>query len=114
MRFENAVTIQRPAAEVFAYLADFENVPAWNNAIVETRKTTEASVGVGTTYRQVRKLPRPSEETFEVTEFEPPRRLSAEGTFGPFLGRFMYVLDPEGQGTRVTNVVELRPTGALR
>ena len=36
--FENTVTIQRPAEEVFAFLADFENIPKWNYAIEETQQ----------------------------------------------------------------------------
>jgi len=28
--FQNTVTIARPANEVFAFLADFGNIPAWN------------------------------------------------------------------------------------
>ena len=36
--FENTVTIQRPAGEVFAFLADFENIPKWNYAIEDTTK----------------------------------------------------------------------------
>ena len=42
--FENTVTIQRPAEEVFAFLADFENIPRWNYAIEETKKARPASV----------------------------------------------------------------------
>jgi hypothetical protein len=38
--FENTVTIQRPVKDVFAFLADFENLPTWNHAIVETNKTS--------------------------------------------------------------------------
>ena len=114
MRFQNAITIERSAAEVFEYLADFENVPTWNYAVEETRKISEGPVGVGTKYRQVRKLPRRSEDGFEVTEFEPEARLSVEGTFGPFPGRFRYLLEPVDGGTRVTNVVELQPSGVLR
>jgi uncharacterized membrane protein len=34
--FENTVTIRRPVEDAFAFLADFENVPQWNYAIVET------------------------------------------------------------------------------
>jgi hypothetical protein len=45
--FENTVTIRRPVADVFAFLADFENVPAWNYAIVETRKVAPGPVGWG-------------------------------------------------------------------
>jgi uncharacterized membrane protein len=28
--FHNTVTIARPTDEVFAFLADFSNIPAWN------------------------------------------------------------------------------------
>jgi uncharacterized membrane protein len=114
LRFQNAITIQRHAAEVFAYLANFENVPTWNYAIAETSKISAGPVGIGTKYRQVRKLPRPSEESFDVTEFEPEARLSVEGAFGPFPGRLSYLLEPAAGGTRVTNVVELQPSGVLR
>ena len=47
--FQNTVTIRRAIDDVFAFLADFENVPAWNYAIVETKKTSPGPVGVGTT-----------------------------------------------------------------
>jgi uncharacterized membrane protein len=33
--------IRRPIEDVFAFLSDFENVPKWNYAIVETRKVSE-------------------------------------------------------------------------
>jgi hypothetical protein len=39
MHFINTVEIERPIEEVFAYLAHFENVPRWNYAIQETRKS---------------------------------------------------------------------------
>ena len=60
---------------MFGFLAQFGNVPLWNYAISETRKITGGPVGVGSRYRQTRTLPTRSEETFEVTEFEPDRRL---------------------------------------
>lgn len=99
---------------VFAYLADFEKVPRWNYAIAETRKVSEGPVGVGTEYRQVRSIPSPSEETFRVTEFEPYARLSVAGTFGPFSGTITYVLEPSDEGTRLTNEMDLRGSGAAR
>jgi uncharacterized protein YndB with AHSA1/START domain len=37
--FTNTMTIDRSARDVFAFLADLENVPRWNYAITETRKT---------------------------------------------------------------------------
>ena len=82
--FENTVTIQRPTDEVFAFLADFENIPRWNYAIEETKKASAGPVGVGTRYRQTRSVPSRSVEGFEVTVFEPARRLAMHGQIGPF------------------------------
>jgi carbon monoxide dehydrogenase subunit G len=113
--FENTVTIRRPVQDVFGFLADFQNVPTWNYAIVETTKTSPGPVGVGTTYRQVRSIPRRSEEGFQVTVFEPARRLEVHGDIGPFSATVGYLLAPAGDGTRLTNVVDLEPaSGALR
>jgi uncharacterized protein YndB with AHSA1/START domain len=110
--FENMVTIQRPAEDVFAFLADFENVPRWNHAIESTTKTSPGRVGVGSTFRQIRSEPRRSEESFEVTAFEPTVRLAIEGEIGPFHARVDYRIEPVGGATLLTNVVELEPTSA--
>jgi hypothetical protein len=61
--FTNTLTVQRPVDVVFAYLAQFENVPSWNYAIDSTRKVTPGPVGVGTVYHQTRSIPRRSEES---------------------------------------------------
>jgi Polyketide cyclase / dehydrase and lipid transport len=55
--FENTVMIRRPIEEVFGFLTDFENLPKWNYAIVETHKVSQGPVGVGTIYQQVRSVP---------------------------------------------------------
>jgi carbon monoxide dehydrogenase subunit G len=113
VNFVNVVDVERPIEDVFAYLADFENVPSWNYAIAETEKTSVGPVGVGTTYRQVRTLPSRSEESFEVTVHEPHRSLGLSGTLGPFAAELEYHLEPFDRGTRLTNEVELRPRGIL-
>jgi uncharacterized protein YndB with AHSA1/START domain len=114
MDFENTVTIDRAVKDVFAFLANFENVPRWNYAIVETRQTSDGAVGVGTNYRQVRSVPSRSEETFEVTEFEPNRRLAIRGGFGPLEGTMVYELDAEDGSTRVTNSAQLEGRGLAK
>jgi hypothetical protein len=105
--FQNALTIQRPVEDVFAFLADFENIPTWNYAIVETRKTSPGPVGVGTTYRQLRSVPDRREEGFEVTVFEPTTRLEIHGDIGPFTATIGYLLAPVDDGTQLVNVVDL-------
>ena len=100
--FENTVMIRRPIEDVFGFLSDFENVPKWNYAIVETRKVSEGAVGVGTIYHQVRSVPNRSEERFEVTAYNPPRHLEIRGQLGPFPARLSYALDvlPEEPASR--------------
>jgi uncharacterized protein YndB with AHSA1/START domain len=113
MEFKNTVTIRRPVEEVFAFLAEFENVPRWNHAIESTTKTSSGPVGVGSAYRQIRSEPRRSEESFEVTVFEPARRLAIEGEIGPFHARAEYLLEPIEGATRLTNAVELEPSSTV-
>jgi polyketide cyclase/dehydrase/lipid transport protein len=110
--FQNTVTIRRPQVEVFAFLADFQNVPSWNYAIEQTTKTSAGPVGVGTTYRQIRTIPRRREESFHVTIFEPPTRLAIQGQIGPFHAKISYLIEPIADGTRLANDVELEPSSA--
>ncbi len=95
--FSNSVAIDRPVDEVFAFLSDFENVPKWNHAIAETRKSSPGPVAVGATYVQRRQIPKPSEEGFRVTELAPGRRLAVEGTLGSFPAKLRYELEPSEQ-----------------
>ena len=78
------MTIQRPIAEVFAYLASLEN-----------------------TYRQTRTIPRRSEEAFRVTAFDAVHELAIEEWIGPFRARANYRLEPAGGATRLVNRVAI-------
>jgi len=114
MRFSNAITIGRSRHDVFEFVSDLENVPKWNYAIVETRKTSDGPVGLGTTYRQIRALPSRSEETLRVTEFEQDRHLAVEGGLGPLEGTLTYDFEDAGGGTRLTNSAELDARGIMK
>jgi carbon monoxide dehydrogenase subunit G len=112
--FTNVVEINRPAHDVFAFLADLENVARWNHAITETRKTSPGEVGVGTTYEQTRSIPTPSREHLTITSFEPGRHLTVEGTLARYRARLQYTVDEHDGATRLTNTVDLQLTGAAR
>jgi uncharacterized protein YndB with AHSA1/START domain len=44
--------IDRPAADVFDYLADLENEPSWNPDASNVVRTTDGAIGVGTTWEE--------------------------------------------------------------
>ena len=47
--FEHSIDIDRPAAEVFAFLADFANNPRWQGGMRDCRWTSRERMVVGTT-----------------------------------------------------------------
>lgn len=112
--FTNTIQIERPARDVFGFLADLENVPSWNYAITETRKTSPGEIGVGTTYEQTRSIPQPSRERLAITAFEPDRHLTIEGTLARFPARLDYIVEERGGSTEVTNTVDLELTGPVK
>ena len=73
IRFEQTIEIDRPVEEVFAYLADFRNVPTWNYYVHEVRQLTPGPVAVGTVYDQVR---RTDGQRYRVTAYDPPRKVA--------------------------------------
>ena len=113
MRFTNTITINRPRDEVFAYLADLENLPRWNYAIQETRKVSSGPVAVGSRFHQVRTVPAFREESLEVVALDPDRTLGVRGTLNTLPARLGYVLESEGESTVLTNTVDLEVRGPL-
>jgi uncharacterized membrane protein len=99
---ENTVTINRPLHEVFAFVADKENDPRWRPGVAEIERIS--GEGAGARYRQVMKGPggRPIPADFEITAYEPGKRLAFHATAGPVRpeGSFDFVED--GGVTRVT------------
>ena len=112
--FTNTVRINRPPAEVYAYLADLEHVPEWNWAITETTKITQGPVAVGTRYRQTRSTPRPATETLEITALDTNRHIAIQGTLAELAARLSYHLNEVEGGTELANTVNVEPHGALR
>jgi uncharacterized protein YndB with AHSA1/START domain len=105
MQFEQVVDIDRSAEEVFAYLADWTNIPSWNYYVQQVRKLTPGAVAVGTVYEQVRRTDR---QRFQVTAHEPPQTIEVTTLSGerPSFRRRLQ-LRSENRGTRVHDFWEL-------
>jgi hypothetical protein len=55
-------------------------------------------------------VPNRSVEGFEVTTFDPPRRVEIQGAIGPFQARISYALEAMGDETKLANAAELTPS----
>jgi uncharacterized protein YndB with AHSA1/START domain len=110
--FKHSVLIERPTEDVFAFLHDPANDPLWQTSLLESKLS--GPMGLGATLTEVRHfLGKRAELTFEVTEYEPPRRSSKKSTSGP-VPIAGYVLEPAGGGTKVTMVGETDAHGFFR
>ena len=74
--FRTTVVIDRPIAEVFAFLADGTNDPKFSPRVLEIAKTTEGPPGVGTVFAStVKDAGMKSQREFRLTNFEPPTKI---------------------------------------
>ena len=105
------VTIDRPAADVFAYIADGLNGPNWRTGILDIAHVSGS--GVGATYRQGVKGPggRRVDADYRVTAFEPNRRLAFEAIAGPVRPSGEYLLEDIAGATRVTFALDAQLGG---
>ncbi len=99
MKLTADVEIARSAEEVFSYLSNFENNPAWQAGMVAARYTTEPPQRVGSTYEQeARFLGRPVITSFEITALEPGRSVSIESVVSTFPISVTRSVEPLGEG----------------
>lgn len=72
--FDSGVTIKRPPEEVFAFVAEPMNEPEWHQDVVEVKRTSDGSIGAGSTFELKMKFMGTHQVQFEVKEFVPGRR----------------------------------------
>ena len=100
-----SVTINRPVADVFAYVANGENCKEWRPGVLDIiRAGGEMIDGVGTRYLQGVKGPmgRRISADYEITVFEPDKRIEFQTVSGPARphGRYDFAATDDG-GTKL-------------
>jgi uncharacterized protein YndB with AHSA1/START domain len=97
-KIERTLTIHRPVAQVFAYLCEVEHGPRYTSGQREAHKTSTGPMGIGTTFVTSSMFP-PRSTTFEITEYEPDRRLAWKSASG---ATTTWGFQPAGPSTRIT------------
>ena len=107
----HSVVIERPVSEVFAFVADGERAPEWRSGVLDIHRTS--GEGAGSRYTQGVKGPmgRRIDADFEVTVYEPDRRLEFQTVSGPVRPHGRYEFEPSGDGTRVTFSLDAELSG---
>ena len=100
LEVEASVDIERPAADVFTYLADMSNNPKWQRGMKACTWTSEPPLQLGSTYDQEASfLGKKIVSSFEVVEFVAGERIRIKTTGGTM------PID-------VTRTVEAKPDGS--
>jgi len=108
------VTIDRPVAEVFAFVSDARNALRWLPVAVERTKLTDGPIGTGTRFEgRDRIAGRIVAHNQEIIGFEPDRRLTTRIT-GPGTAVYDILFDALDGATRLTIDVAGRSNGVDR
>jgi carbon monoxide dehydrogenase subunit G len=113
--FEKSVHINKPAAEVFAFMSDLANNAKWQEGSVSATKTSDGPMGVGTTFESVQKfMGQEMKSQIQVTAYDPGKQFAAKSIGGPMQVEINTKLEEMGGGTHVTSTVNAEMGGVLK
>ena len=111
---EVAIHLDHPVEQVFAFLADTRNLPAWQSDLIEIEQLTAGPLRAGTQVREVRRQgPRQAENRAEVQVFEPNKRFTLKTTTQPPV-TVSYSFETHQGGTRLTYEFVMLTSGLMR
>jgi carbon monoxide dehydrogenase subunit G len=100
---EESVLISRPCQEVFDFFNETSNIPVWDSSVIQAEQLGDGPVKLGTRFTGTSKIMgRRFDWTTENIEFEPPSKTVIRSVEGPMDFTISYILEPEGNGTRLT------------
>ena len=112
---EESVVVARPQQEVFDFLANFENLSAYDAFVAASGQVGDGPPGLGTRgWGTTRYMGQQFDWLVEFTEFEPPRRMVSRSVEGNRDITATFTLEPaSGGGTRVVERLETGAMGGL-
>ncbi len=115
IKIEVSSVIKRPTDEVFAFVVDLEKWPVWVSEMVESKKTSEGPVGLGTTVMNVvHILGRRIEATQEIHQYEPNRMFGFKSTSGPVSNVATFGFESVDGGTELSVDLEADASGFFK
>ena len=114
-KWENSIDIMRPSEAVFDFVLDPTQAERWHIATATMRKLTEGKAKVGTRYALTLNVPGSQREVVtEITEYEANRRVTFATVSGPMPFVEQYMLHEVEDGTRLTEIGEVKLSGVMR
>jgi carbon monoxide dehydrogenase subunit G len=104
-----------PLDQAFAFVADFANAERWDPGVATSERTNDGPVGVGARYRLgVRLRGKVAPMDYEITEFEPSRRVVLTGSGSGVEAVDDIRFQATATGTRIEYTADIRLVGLMR
>jgi len=112
----NSITIDRPVAAVYQFLADGLNNPKWRSAVIGISLASGSGGAVGAVYKQTLKGPFGSkvDGDYRITKAIPNSRIEFEVITGPARPLGTFEIEPANGGAKVRFSLSFQPTGFMR
>jgi uncharacterized protein YndB with AHSA1/START domain len=108
---KQTVTIARPVDAVFSFIADGETATKWRSGVVDIKRVSGNAVGAryaqGVRGPMGRRVP----ADYEITAFEPNRRIEFQTTAGPVRPHGRFDFETVDGGTRLTFSLDAQVSG---
>ena len=112
---EASESVARAPADVFAFLGDVRNEPAWHTDVLEATLREGATDKVGSVYEiKVKPVMGITGGTVKLSEYSPPSTIVYTVDMGKMKPTTTFTVRPEGAGSRVSRKVEMEPRGMMK
>ena len=110
--FRVTIDINRPAIDVFAFVAEPHNMPSWYEAVERVAEVTPRTPTAAASYEITRSLPGGRVDNIvDVAESAQELTVTVESREGPTPFRYRYAIEPNGDGSRLTLDADISSDG---
>jgi len=107
--------IDKPVKDVFAFVADPNNMPKWNTTVMGIEQITPGSVGVGTKFKSTGEMMgRRIEGEMQVIAYEPDTKFGVQMNAGPMQVNMTVSFKTVGTGTKLSLNAQGNPAGVFK
>jgi uncharacterized protein YndB with AHSA1/START domain len=107
--FSHSVELSQPPEAVFPWLLEEDKVPQWTGDLQSY--SVDGALGAGTRVRQTLDLAGGLKLDLEITEYDPPRGAETRFETNGVKITSVYILEPAGTGTRLTQTLDAKAGG---
>ena len=107
--------IDKPIKDVFAFIANPNNMSKWNSAMVSLEQITPGDVGVGSKFKSIGEMMgRRIEGEMQVVAFEPDSKYGFQMNAGPMQVNVVLTFKIVGTGTKLNLNAQGNPAGFFK